>query len=55
VLAATVPLWLAASAGAVVGTLVGVPILGRIPESIYRQLVGALLLVLGLSLLVRAS
>jgi len=33
-----------------VGTFVGVPILGRIPESTYRRLVGALLVVLGITL-----
>ena len=42
-LAATTKLWLAASAGALVGTLIGVPILGRIPEATYRLLIGALL------------
>ena len=54
VLASTVPLWLAASAGATLGTFLGVPILGRIPESAYRRLVGALLLLLGLGLLAAA-
>jgi uncharacterized protein len=55
VLASTVELWLAAAAGAVVGTFIGVPILGRIPEPIYRQLIGALLVLLGISLLVAAA
>lgn len=50
-LAANVRLWLAASAGAVVGTFIGVPILGRIPEPLYRRLVGAMLVLLGLWLL----
>jgi uncharacterized membrane protein YfcA len=35
-----------------VGTFIGVPILGRIPESAYRRLVGALLVVLGIALFV---
>lgn len=54
-LAATAPLWLAAAAGAVVGTFIGVPILGRIPEGGYRLLIGALLVVLGVTLLVSAA
>jgi uncharacterized membrane protein YfcA len=49
---ANVGLWLAASAGAVIGTFLGTPILGRIPEPIYRQVVGGMLVVLGLSLLI---
>lgn len=53
-LSANVELWLAASLGAVIGTLIGRPILGRIPEPIYRQLVGGMLLPLGLSLLIAA-
>jgi hypothetical protein len=53
-LAATVPLWLAATAGAIAGTFLGVPILGRIRESTYRLLIGALLVVLGITLLVAA-
>jgi uncharacterized membrane protein YfcA len=55
VLAATVPLWLAAAAGAIAGTFIGVPILGRIPEAGYRLLVGALLVILGITLLVAAA
>jgi uncharacterized membrane protein YfcA len=51
-LAANVELWLAASVGAVIGTFIGTPILGRIPEPIYRQFIGGLLALLGLSLLV---
>jgi uncharacterized protein len=47
--------WLVASAGVTVGTVIGVPLLGRIPEPIYRRLVGGLLLVLGLSLLAAES
>lgn len=54
-LASSVPLWLAASAGALVGTFIGVPILGRIPMATYRLLIGALLVLLGISLLVAAT
>lgn len=52
VIAQTVPVWLTLCGGATLGTLVGVPLLGRIPEPVYRRLVGGLLLVLGMSLLV---
>jgi hypothetical protein len=45
-------LLLVVAAGVTVGTFIGVPILGRIPESAYRRLVGALLIVLGISLFV---
>jgi uncharacterized membrane protein YfcA len=38
--------------GVTVGTFLGVPILGRIPESVYRRLVGVLLVVLGIGLFV---
>jgi uncharacterized membrane protein YfcA len=54
VLEATVPLWLAGTAGVVAGTFLGVPLLGRIPPGLYRRLVGGLLLALGLSLLIAA-
>jgi hypothetical protein len=54
VLAVNVSLWLAGTAGVVVGTFVGVPLLGRIPPRLYRQMVGFLLVVLGLSLAVAA-
>lgn len=54
VLTSNAGLWLAASAGAVAGTFIGVPLLGRIPEAIYRRLVGALLVVLGVALFVAA-
>ncbi|MGH7730007.1 MAG: sulfite exporter TauE/SafE family protein [Candidatus Eiseniibacteriota bacterium] len=54
VLSSHAGLWLAASAGAVIGTFVGVPILGRIPEATYRLLIGALLVVLGIGLLASA-
>jgi uncharacterized membrane protein YfcA len=50
-LAANVKIWLAATAGAVIGTFVGVPILGRIAEPTYRQIIGGLLILLGLGLL----
>jgi uncharacterized membrane protein YfcA len=43
-------LWIVASVGVTIGTFVGVPVLGRIPESAYRRLVGGLLLLLGVSL-----
>lgn len=51
-LAATVPLWLAGCAGVVVGTFIGVPVLSRIPPERYRQIVGGLLVALGVSLAV---
>jgi len=44
--------WVVASIGAILGTVIGVPLLRRIPEATYRRLVGALLVVLGLGLLV---
>ena len=46
----SIHLLLVIAAGVTVGTLIGVPILGRIPESAYRRLVGALLIVLGIGL-----
>jgi len=49
-LASQAALIAAASAGVVVGTFVGVPVLRRIPERVYRPLVGILLVLLGLSL-----
>jgi uncharacterized protein len=51
VIADAVPLWVAASAGAILGTFIGVPVLSRIPEAIYRRLLGGLLFLLGLTLL----
>ena len=54
-LAAEMPLILTASTGVIIGTLVGVPILGRIPAKAYRPLVGTLLVLLGVSLLVGAA
>jgi uncharacterized membrane protein YfcA len=50
VLEATVPLWLAGTVGVVIGTFIGVPLLSRIPTERYRQMVGGLLVALGLSL-----
>jgi uncharacterized membrane protein YfcA len=47
-------LWIAASVGVTIGTFLGVPVLGRIPESTYRRLVGGLLLLLGVSLFAAA-
>ncbi len=52
VLAATTTLWLAGTVGVVVGTFLGVPILGRIPPALYRQIVGFLLVTLGFTLAV---
>jgi hypothetical protein len=43
-------LWLVVSIGVTIGTFLGVPVLSRMPESIYRRLVGGLLLLLGISL-----
>jgi len=54
VLASTVSLWLAGTVGVIVGTLVGVPLLGRIPPPLYRQIVGGLLVALGISLALTA-
>ncbi len=45
----------AATAGAIVGTLAGGPLLKRIPEPWYRPMVGVLILALGISMLVRAA
>lgn len=47
-------LWLVVSVGVTIGTFLGVPALRRIPESIYRRLVGGLLLLLGISLFAAA-
>lgn len=43
--------WVVASMGAILGTVIGVPLLQRIPEPTYRRLVGAFLVALGISLL----
>ena len=50
VIANWVYLLLVMCVGVTVGTFVGVPLLGRIPESAYRRLVGALLIALSVSL-----
>lgn len=50
VLEATLSLWLAGTAGVVAGTFLGVPVLGRVPPKLYRQIVGFLLVALGISL-----
>ena len=52
--AAATPLWLVASAGVTVGTLIGVPVLGRIPEAAYRRVIGVLLLALAAGLFATA-
>ncbi|HUF75745.1 MAG TPA: sulfite exporter TauE/SafE family protein [Longimicrobiales bacterium] len=54
VLAATVPLWAAGTVGVVVGTFLGVPLLGRIAVPLYRRIVGGLLVALGISLVAAA-
>jgi uncharacterized membrane protein YfcA len=54
VLANTVPYWVAGSVGVIVGTLIGVPILGRIPQPVYRKLIATLLIALALVLVASA-
>ena len=54
VIAGELRMWIILSIGVTVGTFLGVPLLRRIPESIYRRLVGALLAMLGVSLLATA-
>jgi uncharacterized membrane protein YfcA len=49
------PILLATTAGTIVGTLIGQPVLRHLPEPIYRRLVSALVLVLGLFMLWRAT
>lgn len=51
---ATVPLWIAASIGASIGTLLGVPMLSRIPPRTYHRLLGVLLVLVGLALFAAA-
>lgn len=46
VLASTLPYWVAGSIGVIVGTLIGVPVLGRLPQTLYRKLVATLLIAL---------
>jgi uncharacterized membrane protein YfcA len=41
---------IAATIGVTIGTFIGVPLLSRIPEPIYRRLIGLLLLLLGIGL-----
>jgi uncharacterized membrane protein YfcA len=38
--------------GVIAGTLLGRPILGRIPEPLFRRLIATLVLILGVALLV---
>jgi uncharacterized membrane protein YfcA len=47
------PFLVAATVGAVLGTLVGERLLRRIPEPVYRRLVAALVLALGVYMLFR--
>jgi uncharacterized membrane protein YfcA len=54
-IAALWPALLAATAGAVVGTLAGERVLRRIPEPVYRRLVSGLVLALGVFMLLRLS
>ncbi len=54
VIAGSVDLWVAASIGVTVGTFLGVPVLGRIPEGAYRRFLGGVLVLLGLALLATA-
>jgi uncharacterized membrane protein YfcA len=49
------PLLVSATAGAVVGTVAGARLLRRIPEALYRRLVAALVLALGVFMLLRVS
>ena len=51
---ANAPLVLAGTVGVVLGTFVGVPVLGRMPRALYRQIVGALLVALGVGLAIMA-
>jgi uncharacterized protein len=49
------PVLLAATAGAIAGTLIGERVLRRIPEPIYRRLVAALVLSLGVFMLLKSD
>jgi uncharacterized membrane protein YfcA len=51
--AALCPFLLAATAGAVIGTLAGERMLRRMPEPVYRRLVAGLVLALGVFMLFR--
>jgi uncharacterized membrane protein YfcA len=53
-IAAAIPLWVAASVGATIGTLLGVPVLRRIPPRTYHRLLGVLLILLGFALFAAA-
>jgi uncharacterized membrane protein YfcA len=53
-IARSMHLWLAASVGVTIGTFLGVPVLSRIPEPIYRRLLGGLLVLLGVALFATA-
>src|SRR5262245_42528328 len=53
-IAGAMPVLLAASTGVVIGTFVGVPALGRIPEAAYRRILGGLLVLLGVALFAAA-
>lgn len=54
VVAAATPLWVAAALGVRLGTVLGVPVLARIRELIYRRLLGGLLVLLGVALVAAA-
>jgi uncharacterized membrane protein YfcA len=51
VIADSTRIWGVIALGVTIGTLIGVPVLGRIPEMAYRRIIGGLLLALGCSLL----
>jgi hypothetical protein len=53
--AALWPVLLAATVGAIIGTVVGERLLRRIPEPVYRRLVAALVLALGVFMLFRVG
>jgi uncharacterized protein len=53
-IAATVKLWVVASVGATIGTLLGVPMLSRIRPRTYHRLLGVLLVLLGSALFAAA-
>ena len=53
-LAAHPELLLVTSGAVVIGTFIGVPVLGKLPERAYRRIIGSLLVMLGLALLVSA-
>jgi uncharacterized membrane protein YfcA len=55
VIRSSLPFLLVMSAGVTIGTFIGVPLLGRIPEAAYRRLVGGLLIVLAVSLFTLAQ